>query len=209
VVEGFPVQALSVQLKEEVTMRYVSAYGIPVLAALTLVVSAPTRLLAEEEYVVESVDPASKGRPLDKGGAAKVNIWFAGGAWRLVVTSNTENAEGKTIQGEWHGRIVALDGTSILERTKAMESRAQDKTFKDRAQVKGNELRFTSTTVAGLDGIVFTTDGTKVLFDIYESKKHVPASAIFIGGKGENPSKVPFVLKVPDSPKRGKQKEQL
>jgi hypothetical protein len=191
------------------TMKLVSACGIQMLAAFILAV--PTQeLLAEEEYTVESANPASKGRPMDKGGAAKVNVWFSGGAWHLFVTSNAENAEGKVVKGEWHGRIVAVDGTAILEKAKDGEGRSQgSETFKDRAQVKGNELRFTSTTVSGRDGIVFTTDGTKVLFDIYESKKHVPASAIYIGAKAENPSKVPFVLKQPESPKRGKQKEQL
>ena len=43
-----------------------------------------------------------------------------------------------------------------------------------------------------------------MLFEIYESKKRVPASSIFIGAKAQTPSKVPFVL---EAPERRREKE--
>jgi hypothetical protein len=160
--------------------------------------------LSAEEKKVEPIDAMSRKAPPDTGDSAKVKVWFSSGAWHITWASKARDANGDVIKGEWYGRVVATDGTWVRLRTRSMEKGDSNDTFRDRAESKGNELRFTATTTSGRDDIIFTTDGTTVLFELSEGKKHVPTSAIFIGAKGENPSKVPFVLKQPEERSQGK-----
>lgn len=154
---------------------------------------------AEEEPAAEPINAFARRVPMDTGVKAGVKIWFSKGVWHLAWGSKAKDSQGERILGHWHGRVVALDGTSIRRRTKRMDARPDEDTFQDRAESKETELRFTSTTGAGVDGIIFGTDATKLRFEIYESKKLVPRDSIFVGARAENPSKVPFVLKAPSA----------
>jgi len=177
-------------------MRPTYIHALSVFAALVLAVPFST-LGAEAEQTAEAANPFSFKMPMDTGGDAKIKIWYSGGSWHLAWISKARDSAGKAVKGEWHGSIVAVDGTSIIQRSRAMEHHGKEDTFQDRVEIKGSELRFTATTGVGGDGISFKTDGTKVKFDIYESRRRVPAGSIFIGAKAQNPSKVPFVLEVP------------
>ncbi|MDP6113535.1 MAG: hypothetical protein QGG53_16890 [Planctomycetota bacterium] len=158
---------------------------------LCLVPALIAPIHSESTQQSDQINPMGTPKLVADGKPA-FRIAFVKGTWRMSWGSSSKQ------KYSWHGRVDALDGTWILAGSKRMEIGGKDKRLGNNMKKLGKLLTFRSTTSKEGDNILFESDARKFRFTIYQGDEYIHATRVFIGHEGRNPSKVPFVLTLPE-----------